>query len=299
MNILFRVDSSFKIGIGHVMRDLVLASLYKKDNIIFAVQNFEGNINNKILKAGYKVELLNSNHLEEMIKIVRKYKIDMIVIDNYDINYAYEKELAKKETNINIFIIDDTYNKHYCDILLNHNISANSKKYKKLVPKKCEIRCGWEYTLLREEFHKQKNKIYKKIKKNKTVFIGMGGADSLNLNIDILKILNKFKNLKIVIVTTEANQNLNELKTYLKNKEWISLKINSNKVAKLIKKSDLGIISCSSIVHEFYFLDIPFIAIKIVKNQNKMYEYLIHNNFDVITKDNLNKLEKKIQNTIK
>ena len=43
-NILFRADSSSIIGTGHIMRDLVLATQYKNSNIIFAVQDFDGNI---------------------------------------------------------------------------------------------------------------------------------------------------------------------------------------------------------------------------------------------------------------
>ncbi len=48
MNILIRADSSSYIGTGHIMRDLVLAKKFLKDQIIFATQDLEGNINHKI-----------------------------------------------------------------------------------------------------------------------------------------------------------------------------------------------------------------------------------------------------------
>ena len=59
-NILFRADSSSSIGTGHIMRDLVLAQKYAKKgcDIIFATQNLRGNINHKIIEAGYKIEIL-------------------------------------------------------------------------------------------------------------------------------------------------------------------------------------------------------------------------------------------------
>ncbi len=97
-NILFRADSSSTIGTGHIMRDLVLASKYKNSNIIFAVQDLDGNINYKIKE------------------------------DGYQINYKYDKRLK-------IMLLDDTYEKHNCNILLNHNISGDQKRYKELVPK--------------------------------------------------------------------------------------------------------------------------------------------------------------------
>jgi len=272
LNILFRADSSSHIGTGHIMRDLVLAKEYKDTNITFASQDLDGNINHKVVEAGYKVKLLKSNNVDEVIKLVKKLKIDLLVIDNYDIDYKYEKKL-KKATKVKILSFDDTYEKHHCDILLNHNIYAKKKKYKNLVPKKCELRCGVKYTLLRNEFIKAKEKNYEKSKKF-TVFVAMGGADTANLNIDILKALKNFKNLKVHLVTTDANKNLTQLKKYTKNKKNIKLHINSKKIAKLMAKSHLAIVTPSVVLNEIYFMQIPFFVIQTAQNQNYMVEYI-------------------------
>ncbi|MBL0703749.1 MAG: UDP-2,4-diacetamido-2,4,6-trideoxy-beta-L-altropyranose hydrolase, partial [Sulfurospirillum sp.] len=265
-NILFRADSSSTIGIGHIMRDLVLANQYPKENIIFATQELDGNINYKIKELKYKIEILNSNDIEELDKLIKKLDIELLVIDHYEIDYKYEKKLKLKYPSLQILSFDDTYEKHYCDILLNHNISANKKRYKKLVPQECELRCGAQYTLIREEFIEEK--------KQKTIFIAMGGADHSHINIKILKVLKSFDNIKVYLVTTTANKNLEKLKKYCKEKKWINLYINSNKIAKLMKKSDMAIVTPSVTLNEVYFMELPFIAIKTAKNQNDMYRFI-------------------------
>ena len=95
MNILIRANSSSYIGTGHIMRDLVLAKQYKNKNIIFATQDLVGNINHKIIEAGYKIELLKSNDFEELNDLIKRLNIDMIVIDSYDIDYNFEKKLKE------------------------------------------------------------------------------------------------------------------------------------------------------------------------------------------------------------
>ncbi|RXJ95491.1 UDP-2,4-diacetamido-2,4,6-trideoxy-beta-L-altropyranose hydrolase [Arcobacter sp. AHV-9/2010] len=300
MNILIRADSSSYIGTGHIMRDLVLVKQYTNENIIFATQNLDGNINHKIIEAGYKIELLKSNDFEELNELIKKLNIDMIIIDNYDIDYDFEKRLKEENKNLKIFVFDDTYEKHFCDILLNHNIYADEKKYKKKVPNNCELRCGSKYTLLRDEFLEAKKAKKRVKKKNKTIFLAMGGADHKNLNIKILKVVEKFKkSLKVNLVTTTANKNLEELKGYCKDKKWINLQINSNEVAKLMSKSDFAIVTPSVTANEIFYLDLPMIAIKTAENQIDMYEYLKKKRYLVLKKFNTIKLEKSIYSLLK
>ena len=295
MNILIRADSSNSIGTGHIMRDLVLAKQYKNENIIFATQDLVGNINHQIIETGYKIELLKSNDFEELNKLVKKFEIDMIIIDNYDIDYNFEKKLKEDNPSLKIFVLDDTYEKHFCDILLNHNIYADEKKYKNKVPKHCKLRCGAKYTLLRDEFLEIKKAKKRVKKKNQTIFLGLGGADHKNLNIKILKVVEKFKkSLKVNLVTTTANKNLEELKKYCKDKKWINLQINSNEVAKLMSKSDFAIVTPSVTANEIFYLDLPMITIKTAKNQKEMYKYLKKQGSFTMKKFDKRLLEKSI-----
>ena len=302
MNILIRADSSSFIGTGHIMRDLVLAKQYKSENIIFAVRELDGNINYKIDEEGYSKVILQTNDFEELDKKIKDLNIDMLVIDHYEINYDFEKRLKEENKNLKIFVFDDTYEKHFCDILLNHNISANEKRYENLVPNDCELRCGSKYTLLRDEFleAKKQNNNIKKDKKNKTIFIAMGGADHSSINIDILKVINKVRkknkrNIKVNIVSTNANKNLEKLKDYCKNKKWIDLYINSKQIAKLMSESDFAIVTPSVTVNEVYYLELPIIAIKTADNQIDIYRYLKKKRFSVLKKFKINKLVKLIK----
>jgi len=263
-----RADSSSKIGTGHIMRDLVLAEQFTKEGakVIFAVQDLEGNINDKIQKMGYKVALLKNNKFKHFQKLIQKYQPDLVAIDHYGIDYAYEKRLKSANPSLKLMVLDDTYEKHYCDILLNHNISADASRYKDLVLSYCELRCGKAYTLIRKEFHKAKAQ--------KRIFLAMGGADHSNVNIKILEVLKNFANIKVDLVTTHANVNLKALKKYAKDKKWIKLHINSDKIAKLMKKADFAIVTPSVTLHEILFMELPFIAIKTAENQEEMFRYL-------------------------
>ncbi len=271
MKVLFRCDSSSSIGLGHVMRDLVLAKSYAHDEVFFACQTLKGNINDKI---SYPVYILKSNQPEELIKLIESLHVDLLIIDHYSINYEAEKNI-KEKTTIKLICFDDDYREHFCDKIINHNISADITKYKnqnivKIIP-----------PLIRDEFKKEK---YIKRDKIYDIFIAMGGTDHSNINIKILKTLPN--SLHIAIITTSANANLQELKKYLTCKENISLHVDSKEIAKLINQSKFTIITPSVMVHEILFMNTPFLAIKTASNQDDIYAYLKKNSYTMLERWN-------------
>jgi UDP-2,4-diacetamido-2,4,6-trideoxy-beta-L-altropyranose hydrolase len=284
-NILLRVDSSFDIGTGHIMRDLVLVKKYEPANVIFATLNLKGNVNQKILDAGHHLHLLKSNQIDELVKYVNANDIDLLIIDNYTINYNFEKKL-KEETNVEILSFDDMYEEHYCDILLNHNIYADKEKYKGLVPDFCEVRCGIEHTLLRDEFLKVLPIKSYKSKERPNIFVAMGGADSKRMNISILETLKNFA-MDFTLVTTHANIHIEELIEYAAKADNISIHIDADNISDIIDSCDFAIVTPSVMVNEIIFLKIPFISLMVTNNQIYMHQFLEKYGITCISKNEL------------
>ncbi len=101
--------------------------------------------------------------------------------------------------------------------------------------------------------------------------------------------------MKVNLVTTTANKNLEELKGYCKDKKWINLQINSNEVAKLMSKSDFAIVTPSVTANEIFYLDLPMITIKTAKNQNQMHKYLKKKGYFTMKKFDKQKLNKYLK----
>ena len=277
--VIIRADSSSTIGTGHIMRDIVLAKReFPHDRVVFAVRELQGNINHKIDKAGFEKVTLESNDIDELAELVSKHRADTVVIDHYGIGHEDEKRL-KEQTGATLFVLDDTYEKHYCDILLNHNIYAETERYKDLVPKYCELRCGEKFMLIRDEFHaakkkQEKEKISLESGGKMHVFVAMGGADTANLNIPILETLAHFKEFHVHIVTTRANAHLERLKTFVSGRPDVTLHIETDRIAELMASSEFAIVTPSVTINEVIFMNIPFIAIQTADNQKEMVRYL-------------------------
>lgn len=254
------------------MRDLVFAKQCE-DQVIFACQNLEGNI---IASIPYEVKILKTNNEDELIELIKTLHISLLVIDHYGINAHFERAV-KEATGVKILSFDDTYQTHYCDILLNHNISADKKRYQSLVPEFCELRCGILYTLIRDEFREEKKQVREKIY---DIFIAMGGTDATNITLSIVKTLPPM--LHVCVLTTIANAHLHALQNYASNHPNIALHVNSTEVAKLLHQSHFAIVTPSVMVHEVLYMEVPFIAIKVAENQDDMYQYLKQQEYPVL-----------------
>jgi len=273
---IFRVDASTKVGVGHISRSLIFAKQLKNKNIVFCYHKLPKIFQQKIKKNGFKLQKLKTNKTKEFIKKIKKIKPNKIIIDNYQIDFKDEKKIKKAFKKAELIVFDDTYEKHFCDKIINPNIYADLKKY----PQKAK-----KILLLRDEFYQAK-----KIKDKKDhILLMLGGMDFKNLMLKILKIL---KNQKVIVITTSANRHIKKLQKYAKKHKNITIDINSNKVAKTMKTAKLAIITPSVSANEAIFLQTNLLAIKVANNQKYMYQYLKKNGFCALEKFDKKELKK-------
>lgn len=315
MNILIRVDASYQIGTGHVMRCLTLADVLSQRgaNVQFICREHLGNSINKIKQRGYPVvQLVNNTNLnndslelgkklfhadwlgcsqKEDVKACQEQlgdvQFDWLVVDHYSLDYEWEMGL--KNYYRKLMVIDDLADrKHICDVLLDQNYGSDSQKYHALVPPYCSVLAGTNYTLLRPEFAQWRQQSFQNrinpIVKN--VIINMGGLDSENMTEQVLIQLNKARlldKLNIIVVMGESSPHLEEVnKTVQAFEKSIDVLVNVDNMAELMANADLAIGASGSTTWERCCLGLPSIQLVVADNQRKIAQELSDNGIVIL-----------------
>lgn len=262
--IAIRADGGSNIGMGHVMRTLVLAKELAKTNDLLYVCRY--NINNrdtykagidKILSEGFRVEYIGDN---SMLEDLRNIKADCLITDSYDVDERYFSE-TRKIFNKTVYIDDLALYKFEVDIIINQNINACDLEYKTTGDTKLLL--GTEYVMLRDEFRNlPRKKINEKVE---NILLTLGGADPDNLTVAILGSIKKL-DYQFNIVVGPSFKNVDLLKQIENENENIKLYFNAN-MLNLMKQADLAISSCGSTLYELATCGVPTIGIVIADNQ--------------------------------
>lgn len=278
MNVIFRIDSSEKIGNGHVERCLHLAKYFSKKKIRIIIiyrKMFEIQLNEfkKISSNIYKISH-KSKDLSETIRFIKSHKKpDILIIDNYEIDYKWElivKKYVKK-----LFVIDDFENKkHHCDFYLNQNFL----KFDNLkINQDCIPMLGTSYSIIKDGIKKQRKLTKNKYHSLDNIFICFGGIDYQNYTFTTLKALIPFLPhfKEINVICSINNPNISQLKIIINKYKEIKLHISPEDFSNILSKSDFAIGACGVLNNERMFLGIPSLIFGISENQNKIAENLI------------------------
>lgn len=269
MKIAIRADGGSKIGMGHIMRTLVLAKELAKTNDVFYICKVGNPLSNKyksgidkVKAEGFDIVTINENNI---INDLRNIVADCLITDSYDVNEEYFN-LTKDMFKITGYIDDMNLYCFNVDFIINQNIGAEEYFYK--ANKDTKLFLGTNYTMLREEFKKNPNKNIKKEVQN--IMITVGGADPngiTNIICDYVKDLElKFH---IVIGPSFKEKNIKKL-TYLENlKDNINLYFNANMI-EIMNKCDIAISACGSTLYELSACRVPALGLIIADNQEKI-----------------------------
>ncbi|WP_339136114.1 MAG: UDP-2,4-diacetamido-2,4,6-trideoxy-beta-L-altropyranose hydrolase [Candidatus Electrothrix sp. GW3-4] len=294
---LFRVDSSIRIGTGHLMRCRTLAEELKVRgaDVHFVCRRHRGNLN-KLLRETFPVHELPSppedtqNALDEdyagwlgvtqeqdateTIAALQGIQLDWLIVDHYGLDKSWESALCSHVGRI--MVIDDLANRiHDCDLLLDQNLGRDKKHYHHLVPEKCTVLTGPRYSLLRPEFAALRDYSLQRRAnpKLKHLMISMGGVDQINATGQILEAIKACTlpdNLRITVVMGPNAPWLSQIKSIAEQlPQTTEVMVNVQNMAQLMADSDLAIGAAGSTSWERCCLGLPTLTLIVAENQQE------------------------------
>lgn len=299
MIIFIRADGGNYIGLGHIMRMIVLAKeLSISNKVFFLCRN--SNFNNGKFQSGIEkikennlsvIEISEENMLDDIIKIQRKCKAKLIITDSYDVNEEYFIEL-KKHFILTGYVDDVNKFKMDVDILINQNIDALYMEYRKTTKDKTKLFLGTKYCMIRDEFRKAASE---KIIKDEVqdILITLGGMDNNHNTKKILNIIKECnKNIHIVLGSAFDKTLISDIDYLSKKCPNIYLYENAN-MSELMKKCDVAIAACGSTLYELCIMKIPTIGLIIADNQEHVAKIMKEKELvlDIFNIEKLNEFE--------
>lgn len=284
-NVLVRVDSSDKIGTGHIFRMLNFVEQFDSIRFSFICKKFRKNLIHKIKYKVYELEAdddyvdindqstwLGENWEQDAVKTLNIIKqignVDSLIVDHYGVNKKWEKYLYNHVKNLTV--VDDLGRSHYCDILqdqisLKHYTNVNSS---------CKQLIGSKYTIMNSKILDININQIEGLNK---INISFGGVDATNETLRVVKIVDRVcPDIKCDIIMGGSNPHTESVLKYIEGKKQFKLYINlpNYDFLKLLSSADLTIGAAGLTTFERCILCRPTMYVKIAENQQGVVECL-------------------------
>lgn len=279
--VIFRADGHSKMGLGHVFRSLAFADILKSNfDCIFAIKAPSPSLVYQIKSICNSIWILPEeldNELDEVEYMIEKYHIgeEIFILDGYHFRTDYQSRL--KEKNCMVICVDDIYDYHFvADAIINHAGGLSPGCYS--AEKYTKIYLGLKFALLRKEFREAaKNRVCSR--KEKAMFICLGGADPKNDTLEVLKKCEQNGLIdKYYVIIGSAYEYKAELVKFIHtlDKEVILLSnIGPAEMVFYMKKCAWAITSPSTISYEYLSVGGELYLKVIADNQINIFRYFI------------------------
>ena len=247
MQIIFRVDGDFKIGLGHLVRSLTLAKSLREEGFEIGFLTKTPLVKEAASKEGYLSWTINKK-----FDWPEGLKADLVITDINHTTIVYMERL--KSTGARLITFDDLgIGRTSADLVIDANLAPFvSKKYL----------CGPDYIILRKEFSQYARKERVIEKEVRQVLVSMGGSDPSNLT---SKVVEALKGLDIpilakIIIGRAFGQKEGLLKS-IEGGEKFRIEEDVLDIPKKMLEADLAIISAGVTMFELACLGTPGVII--------------------------------------
>jgi len=289
--VLFRVDGSPEIGLGHLVRCIALAHMLKDDfKIIFICRDIPD-----AMLAELDDNCFSHRKIENEDEFFGQLNGNTIVLlDGYHFDIGYQKKI--KATGTKLVCIDDLHDKEFvADLIINHAPGIFPQDYQ--AQPYTQFALGPDYALLRPAFLEQAKK-QRTIEKVETVMICFGGSDFKNFTQSILQVVLEFPQFKkIIVVTGSTYKTTDSFKQLIAGDTRIDHRhaLNEQQMLETMLEAELAIVPASGILFEVLAAGCVAITGIYIDNQKLVYENF-RNAKHIVDADNF--LNKSLYNAI-
>lgn len=296
MKLVFRADASVRIGTGHVMRCLTLATEFARlgHQCVFICRDHPGHLGDMIASKGFELHLLTNAECTEApdadgsyaqwlgvpwqqdakqtLDVLAALSANWLIVDHYALDVRWEREVAVAVGQI--AVIDDLADRdHECALLLDQNLGRKAADYDHRVPDDCVRLIGPRYALLRPEFARLRERSIQRRQHPELnrILISLGGVDRTNVTSQVLQALAHTTlegEIELDIVMGAAAPHLDDVREQAAKMPYKStVSVNVDDMAERMCLADISIGAAGSTSWERCCLGLPAILVILAENQ--------------------------------
>lgn len=273
--VVFRVDASRQLGVGHLMRCMSLAHALRLKGAQITFAGMAPTFRITAFEMEYQKWELPTMQDVNSCRTFQPAGVEWLVVDHYELAREWQTQLRPWAKSI--LAIDDLANRqHDADILLDQTLGRSNDDYRQLVPNHCRLLVGAQYALLRPGFVEQRRALprgrWDQKKSRWSIIISMGGTDPSNATRRVLQAL-KYASvpLSITVVLGSASPYADDVRHLLEDYPHpSSLKFDAANMPELMANADMAVGGAGTTAWERCCLGLPSITIEIAANQKRI-----------------------------
>lgn len=263
-----RVDANEKIAMGHLMRCMSVALQLKKAEqaVIFILS--ENYAEKLVRQNGFaciclsRIYVQKELELNELKSLILEKKMDVLLVDAYDISFRYVQELRPV---CKIAYMDDLGRFAYpADLIINYSYGIEVPQEEIQKDRHKKFLTGIRYAPLREEFSGEGITVRDTVER---IFMTTGGTDPFGMAAAVLRAMKRFKNMEKHVVAGKFCQNVQTLQGMAQADALIQIYHDIPDIYRVMKKCDLAVSAGGSTQAELCACGIPTISFTMADNQ--------------------------------
>ena len=270
---VIRVEANSDIGLGHATRAFSLCEMLSTDSSIFiAFREMPSKFKKEFSSLNCNLISLKDINPSEEYSYIKSVvgELDFAVVDGYSFLDYFKLEV--QSSGVKLVLIDDNAEVSInADLVINHSPGLTNTDYPSY--NKSNLCLGLDFAMLRSDFLKDISCSDQDELKKNGVLVCLGGSDPSKIsNVIVDSLLSETKEV-VHCVLGELNSNFN---SYYKNqfideRLFLHQGLSASELRKLIKISNIGICSSSTISLECIASRLPILVGWSVDNQKNIY----------------------------